>query len=84
MSHNLYLVRIQFDSERGCIKAKGVYRHLSRAPRIPGLPSLEMIEYTPEVGVAELRAHMGERREMHEAERLACAEWIKMVEAGLA
>lgn len=84
MSHNLYLVRIQFDSQRGCVKAKGIYRQISSPPRIRGLPLLEMIDYTPEVGVAELRAHLGKRREMYEAERLACAEWIKMVEAGLA
>lgn len=82
MSANLYVVRVYFDNERGCIKAPGVYRAISRAPVIPGLPKLDMIDFTPEVHVADLRPHMGKRREMYEAEALAVVAWLRAVQAG--
>ena len=84
MSHNLYSVRIQFDAGGGCIKAPGFYRSISKPPTIHGLPMLSMIDFTPEVNVADLRAHMGERREMTEGESLACVAWLKSVQAGKA
>jgi len=82
MSAALYTVRVHFEGEHGCIKAPGVYRNISRAPTIPGLPKLDMIDFTPEVCCAMLRSHMGEKREMHEAEALAVVAWLKAVQRG--
>lgn len=84
MSHALYTVRVFFDDASGCVKAPGVFRNISRAPVVPGLPKLDMIDFAPEVNVAQLRAHMGERREMHQLESLAVAAWLRAVQAGAA
>lgn len=82
MSHALYTVRVYFDDANGCVKAPGVYRQISRAPVIPGLPKLDMVDFAPEVNCAMLRAHMGERREMTEPEALAVVAWLKAVQRG--
>jgi hypothetical protein len=84
VSAALYVVRVWFESEHGCVKAPGIYRRISSAPRIPGLPLLEMVDFTPEVNVAILRAHMGEKREMTEAEALCVIAWLRSVQAGAA
>lgn len=81
MSDALYVVRVYFDSGRGCVKAHGVYQKITSAPEIPGLPTLEMIDFAPEVQCAMLRPHMGERREMTGAEALAVAAWLRTVQA---
>lgn len=82
MSAALYIVRVYFDGERGCVKAPGVYRNISHPPVIHGLPKLETIDFAPEVNVADLRPWMGERREMHEAEALAVVAWLRAVQDG--
>lgn len=82
MSAALYTVRVYFDAERGCVKAPGVYRQISRAPEIPGLPPLGAIDFAPETQTATLRALMGERREMRADESLAVATWLRAVQRG--
>lgn len=82
MSADLYTVRVFFEDARGCVKAPGVYRSISRAPTIYGLPKLEMIDFAPEVNCAYLCPHMGSRREMTEAEALAVVAWLRAVQAG--
>lgn len=82
MSANLYTVRVYFESQRGCVKAPGVYRHIKLAPDIPGLPPLGAIDYAPEVNCATLMARLGGRREMTSAEVLAVRAWLAAVQRG--
>lgn len=84
MSADLYVVRVFFEGERGCVKAPGVYRSISTAPNIPGLPKLTSIDFAPEVNVAYLMPWCGEKREMTAAEALAVVMWLRAVQAATA
>jgi hypothetical protein len=85
MSEDLYSVRVYFDGMlTGCIKIPGVYRSVSTPPIIPGLPVLELIDYAPALGVAEIRPCWGKRREMELDEVASVVAWLSDVKDGKA
>jgi len=84
MSEELYPVRVFFEGDRGCVKCPGLYRAISRAPVIPGLPKLTSIDFAPSVYAGALQPNMGERREMSAAEIQAVVAWLLAVQAGAA
>lgn len=80
MSADLYTHRIYWDTSRGCAKAPGVYRHLTRAPDIPGLPSLSQIDYAPATQTYRLQPINGGWADMELEHIQACRAWLLAIE----
>lgn len=75
MSHDLYQLRLYWEAGRGCAKVPGRYRNLSHPPQIPGLPSLNMIDYAPGV-CAMLQSPYEARRDLTAPEITAVHAWL--------
>jgi hypothetical protein len=82
MSDALYPVRVYFDGSCGCVKVPGVYRRISKAPTIPGLPKLWAVDYAPQVGVPQVHPWEGVQRDMRQAEIDSIEAWLVAVQAG--
>lgn len=83
MSAHLYPVRVYFEPGKlGCVKVPGVYRNLTQAPEIPGLPKLTAIDYAGEAYPPEITPYMDGRRELTSAELEALRAWLLGVQKG--
>jgi hypothetical protein len=76
MSAALYVWRIYFDTSRGCVKTPGMYRHLTHAPEVPGLPLVNQIDYAPETQTFRIQPCNGGWTDMTAAEIAACQSWL--------
>lgn len=73
MSAHLYPVRVYFEPGKlGCVKVPGVYRNLTQAPEIPGLPKMTAIDYAGEAYPPEITPYMDGRRELTGADWKPC------------
>ena len=72
MSHALYFTRLFWDGRRGVAKLHGRTVELSSAPELPGAP-VDLLDYAPEVGCAEI-LRRGDRRRSMEPDEIAAAD----------
>jgi hypothetical protein len=77
VSHAYYSTRLLFIEGRiGIAKLQGVGKKIVLPPPIPGLELVE-VDYTPEVGVRQIREKHKGWREMERHEILACDAYLK-------
>jgi hypothetical protein len=77
VSAAFYSTRLLFIEGRvGLAKLRGVGMKIVLPPPIPGLELVE-VDYTPEVGVRQIREKHKGWREMERSEILACDAYLK-------
>ena len=91
MSADLYWTRVYFGGRGpGVVKVAGpdgvvlVMRKLPAPPEIPGLPTLEAIDFAAETQTYELTPTKEARREMFGSERTLVNTWLRSLAKGLA
>lgn len=82
MSDNLYHRRIYFDiGHGGSVVVPGIRRHITHAPKIPGLREFVFIDYAGHVYPGEIAYIYEARREMTKEECAFVNAWLDEVQA---